>query len=445
MSLGVIRGSVSRDGAWGSDCVSSQRGGRHFAQVYSFVLDSAADVTIELTSSIDTVLYLLDSVNREIESDDDDGTAHNSRIVRRLDAGMYFVKATTFSAGARGSFTVRVDTASAQSPTSPPPTSPDHGCDVVELGVIRESVTVDGTWDSDCVSTQMGDQHFARLYSFEPDWHRDVTIELTSSIERTQLYLFRKRSFVAPVGEDTQTWVLIHADSYGAPDGDDVSVTSGIDPYATYFIEVTTVDPGVRGSFTLRVEAYIPPAPLGADGAEQQQTSWYVNDKPTLYGPPEKWFQGTAGHGYGSNNFHYMHGRDIPREEVENWAHWHMGARVGIQEVQVYIPASDATATVDYEFYNNARNDKIISKNGQYDQLLGWVMAVGDPFEQDEVSGGWYTIGHAPIPTAGRTLDIVVAARRPIRLDEYDSADAAMSRIAVDAIRMRCVSECSRR
>ena len=38
---------------------------------------------------------------------------------------------------------------------------------------------------------------------------------------------------------------------------------------------------------------------------QAQQTDWYVNDDPVLFGPSEYWYSGQAGQGYGSNNFQF--------------------------------------------------------------------------------------------------------------------------------------------
>ena len=55
--LGALPGTVTRSGTWASDCESSQSG-RGYARYYSFSLSSNTEVTIELTSSVDTYLYL---------------------------------------------------------------------------------------------------------------------------------------------------------------------------------------------------------------------------------------------------------------------------------------------------------------------------------------------------------------------------------------------------
>ena len=50
-------GAIS--GQWTGDCASTHQAGS-YARFYSFTLNSFADVTIDLESSIDTLLYLLE-------------------------------------------------------------------------------------------------------------------------------------------------------------------------------------------------------------------------------------------------------------------------------------------------------------------------------------------------------------------------------------------------
>ena len=98
-------------GTWDSGCGSTHRRGS-YARYYSFVLTRASDVAISLASSGNSYLFLLagsGTDGRVVASNDDLGPGDlDSRIVRRLSAGTYTVEATTASAGATGSFTLRV-------------------------------------------------------------------------------------------------------------------------------------------------------------------------------------------------------------------------------------------------------------------------------------------------------------------------------------------------
>ena len=55
--LGALAGAATRNGTWASDCESSVSG-RGYARYYSFSLSVETAVTIDLTSSVDTYLYL---------------------------------------------------------------------------------------------------------------------------------------------------------------------------------------------------------------------------------------------------------------------------------------------------------------------------------------------------------------------------------------------------
>ena len=98
-------------GSWDSGCESTHRRGS-YARYYSFVLTRAVEVAISLASSGDTYLFLLAGAGtdgRVVAFNDNIGPGElDSRIVRRLSAGTYTVEATAASAGATGSFTLRV-------------------------------------------------------------------------------------------------------------------------------------------------------------------------------------------------------------------------------------------------------------------------------------------------------------------------------------------------
>ncbi|MCA9837265.1 MAG: S8 family serine peptidase [Trueperaceae bacterium] len=76
---------------------------------YSFSVDQSGTVSIDLSSSIDTYLYLLNSSGQVIATDDDGGSGYNSRIQMSLSKGSYTVVAATYSSGQSGSFTVSVN------------------------------------------------------------------------------------------------------------------------------------------------------------------------------------------------------------------------------------------------------------------------------------------------------------------------------------------------
>ena len=111
--------NVTRSGSWAASdrCIASLRGDSqtpYYAKRYEFTLDVHADVTIDLSSSQDAYLYLLEghgtSASYRARNDDADSTTHDSRLTLGLDAGKYTIDATTFSARSEGSFTLTVAT-----------------------------------------------------------------------------------------------------------------------------------------------------------------------------------------------------------------------------------------------------------------------------------------------------------------------------------------------
>ena len=102
-------GAIS--GQWTGDCASTHQAGS-YARFYSFTLNSFADVTIDLESSIDTLLYLLEEAGTGgavlAENDDVESGNTNSRITEFLSAGTYTIEATTYKPGVTGDFTLTV-------------------------------------------------------------------------------------------------------------------------------------------------------------------------------------------------------------------------------------------------------------------------------------------------------------------------------------------------
>ena len=108
--------AVSTDGTvngqWASGCDSEARSGSH-ARYYSFTLDASSEVTVTLESgAANTYLYLRQgdatSGTALYENDDHQGSTSVSQIQETLAAGSYTVEATTYSAGATGTFSLTI-------------------------------------------------------------------------------------------------------------------------------------------------------------------------------------------------------------------------------------------------------------------------------------------------------------------------------------------------
>ena len=122
-SLGTLAGSVSRQGSWDADCFSEQQTefGVRYARRYAFALSGWADAEIELRSSVDPMLYLLDGSSEVVAySDRIVPGNHNAQIAPRLAPGDYVVEATTYENRRTGGFTLDIGASATVNPNRPP-------------------------------------------------------------------------------------------------------------------------------------------------------------------------------------------------------------------------------------------------------------------------------------------------------------------------------------
>ena len=145
------------NGTWTAMSYHSASRAGSYASAYSFTLPQPPglpvyyNVTIDLTSSVDTYMYLRGggSRNRYTIEDDDDGDGTNSKITAPLvssSGGFHVVEATTDERGRTGAFTLRITV----SPIAP--TVAGTSCDPEDMGEIRGRATRDGAWADDCDS-----------------------------------------------------------------------------------------------------------------------------------------------------------------------------------------------------------------------------------------------------------------------------------------------------
>lgn len=153
------------------------------------------------------------------------------------------------------------------------------------------------------------------------------------------------------------------------------------------------------------------------------QSGWYVNDAPTLGGTESYWRSGQPGRGYGDNNYVYMLA-DSDASDPDNTALWEMGNRIGRQVVQVYIPSDNATATVDYKIRIHRADNTVRSFTRSVRQVgfIGWVPLITIEPDGSEVS--------------------ILVEDNGARQD-WETDGEIWSSIGIDAIRMRCVSNCT--
>ena len=182
------------------------------------------------------------------------------------------------------------------------------------------------------------------------------------------------------------------------------------------------------------------------DGGEVQpdgrsvQTEWHVNDKPhlsyldegdrsrkiqsldsTVWGKGPAWWR-LRGEGYSQSDSYYTFaiGGD---PVVDNRAEWRMSSRVGTQEIEVHIPDNSSkpfTATVDYEI-------QIAGESSRF-MLI-----------EQERNKGWVSLGRFELNGAEVTIRVEDTNAYPHHTPENEHE----SRIGINAVRMRCVSDCT--
>ena len=224
-------------GSWADDCQSSESN-RGYARYYSFTLSAEAEVTIDLTSSVDTYLYLRSGTSTsgtELHSNDDIESGNtDSRISATLSAGSYAIETTTYSRNATGSFTLSVSGGNGGSGTA-------TGCNAASLTLPATGVS--GSWSDDCESSESS-RGYARYYSFTLSAGAEVTIDLTSSVD-TYLYL---RSGTGTSGTALHSNDDIESGNTNSQIQETLSA-------GTYTIEATTYSAATTGDFTLSVSS----------------------------------------------------------------------------------------------------------------------------------------------------------------------------------------------
>ena len=219
------------------DCKSSNRKYR-YARYYGFTLAADAEVTITLTSAVDTYLYLLNGIGKDgaVRRDNDDIEKYvnlNSEIKATLPADSYTIEATTYASDTTGDYTLKLSVSYAQVPPTVTPThthTPTHtatvvtaaatpihtpfatatvvatptgtpttpvviGCDVQPFSAALGVKVNSGTWKNDCRSKSMNvpsvyrNRSYSRYYSFTLASETLVNIRL-KSLKVTHPYLY---------------------------------------------------------------------------------------------------------------------------------------------------------------------------------------------------------------------------------------------------------------
>ena len=233
--LGTLSGTVTVTGALDTDCVSPNSSGV-LARFYSFTLETAAAVEIDLVSSeFDAWLVLregADVAGRELVQDDDGGQGTNSRIDTELSAGTYTIEATSFASGETGAFTLTVTGAGGGG---------GGGCALDDLGALSGTVMRVGNLGGDCESPNYSGR-LARYYSFTLGQAGSVEIDLFSTTFDTFLALRE--------GTDVAVRLVVSDDDGGQGTSSRISTALSA---GTYTVEATSYATGVTGAFTLTV------------------------------------------------------------------------------------------------------------------------------------------------------------------------------------------------
>ena len=302
VELGTLGASVEQQGSWTSAC-GSQKEPDTYARFYDFTLSQETEVTLELESSLDTVLYLdglgtaggFNAINDDVK---DGSGSRDSRIVRTLPAGPYRIEAATYVQERTGSFTLRILLPGSEPEPDPvdvvdrydkdndgvisiselfdaiddyfdnltiisqlfdvidayfaggtgtPQPQPDPEDCTLDLGTLRATRDLASEWASGCDSVSR-DGSYAQYYSFHLSERRSVRIE-TNSNTNTVLYLLRGDGIPT---NDSEYDVITHNDDIEPGVNTNSRIIRTLDS-GTYTVEATTYDAGATGIFSLHL------------------------------------------------------------------------------------------------------------------------------------------------------------------------------------------------
>ena len=172
------------------------------------------------------------------------------------------------------------------------------------------------------------------------------------------------------------------------------------------------------------------PAAASANLAVTQPNEWHINDAPDLHGG--SWWGGKPAedvdsqgqrYGYGParhNGSSYAYVSEDTGDPADHWARWDMGTREGTQQLAVFVPRADASARVRYRI------------------TIGSRSTYTDRITQREIYG-WHSLG--TVTTNGDRVRIEV------HYNDSQTAPglsgSAARTVGVDAMAMRCMSNCS--
>ncbi|WP_419947286.1 hypothetical protein [Candidatus Poriferisodalis sp.] len=171
----------------------------------------------------------------------------------------------------------------------------------------------------------------------------------------------------------------------------------------------------------LGVLPIVPAAAQRQDIYDVEPTLFDKQGDYTWFVPPEE----VNDLGYeGSFSFTLAIG-DSSDDELDNWAYWSFNSADGRYEVQAYIPSQWATAHPQYLIWADSDGDGSFSNN-----------YVAGPYLNQASGSGWRTIGEYDL-----SGDVRIEVRDVRARDDYRTVGAANARLAVDAMRLKRVTQ----
>ena len=183
----------------------------------------------------------------------------------------------------------------------------------------------------------------------------------------------------------------------------------------------------------------LPSAVAGQTSGSVSQTGWHTIDEPRLEGPKGWWFREHRGNGrtYWSKGHRddYFWTTAIGNSATHaSRAVWEMGNRVGRQVLEVYVPGNHTVATMTYKIGigDTSYSKRIVqgahtgwTRLGEFDVYGRQVTITLDDSESEQDFGDYPPLARDRWPNG------------------YPPASWLASFFGVDAMRIRCIDDCS--
>ena len=178
-----------------------------------------------------------------------------------------------------------------------------------------------------------------------------------------------------------------------------------------------------------------------ASAQSTQQTGWTYYDYPEHFpelSPDTDWLAGHPGdteRGYGpgqeryyANSDYAYASTDLGRDPSGYYAKWDTESRVGVQEIQVFVPGDHASARVKYRISTPVTGHS-------------WSVWVDQATIGTYPRGAWHSLGTYDAHGDRFSVNVQYDESEPTTLDLGHGINPRS--VGIDAIRMRCVADCS--